>query len=112
MQKYTVLNDNGVQLEENAVVFAKGTVLELDPERDVVKTLVASGDLEAVANEEKVAEPLKEVGPFSITVEWMPDSTEEDMQAANKVVADLAAEANANPGEFPSCVKSLTVSRI
>ena len=110
MQKYTVVSDWDVPqtlIEKDlglpADHIVAGTVIEL-PDADAAD-LVAAGTITLV-------QPLQEVGPFSVTVEWTPNAAQADMDAAAAFIAELTNEINGEASTIPSVIQSITIARI
>ena len=111
MQKYKVIAEEGVQLEENAVVQPKGTVVELDPADSKTQPLLDSGSIEAVTDTDTQSVG-EEVGPFRVRVGWVPGATQADIEGAQAFATEIITELNSKESEIPPVVQSITIVRI
>lgn len=50
-------------------------------------------------------------GTFNISVEWMPDATEEQKNAANNWVVSVNEDLKNDEDTMPASVKSIKISR-
>lgn len=106
MQKYKVIAEEGIQLEENAVVKAKDEIIELDPEAEATKNLITEG---LIKIEEAMPTAIDD-GPFQVKVLFEEAATPEQRQLVADGVQVILQNLKENPQEFDGVI-SLTIEK-
>lgn len=67
---------------------------------------------EGTVNEGDIQSVGAEVGPFRVTISWVPGTAEADTLAAQAFVTELVNDINANAREIPDVFESVLIKRV